>query len=1071
MKRLTPRSLAVLILVPLALTFAQLGLAKEPQKEEKQESGALPSSWTKALHWRSIGPANMGGRIVALAVNPKDSSNWWVATASGGLLKTINNGVTFEHQFDKEATVSIGDVAVSESHPNILWVGTGEANPRNSVSWGDGVYKSEDGGKTWTNMGLRNCFQVGRIAIHPTNPNIVYVGALGRLWGENEERGLYKTMDGGKSWKRILYVDQKTGIIDIQLKPGDPDTFLVASYERQRDGYDVNAPAKKVAPGSLLWKTTDGGDSFKKIRKGLPPSLLGRIGLCYYEKNPEVVYALVECEEIGKAPANAAYMGVELQNSRGGAVLSRVIPGGAAAKAGLKSGDKILEAEGKAIRGSRDLSTLIQRHLAGDTVPLKVLRGKKRIAVSLTFGARPRSPNRNPRQRQRKPFETSLGGQRANIQNAQGKDGWKYGGLYRSADGGESWTRINSINPRPMYFSQVRVDPSNEKYLYVLGVSTSFSKDGGKTFQSSRGIHPDSHALWINPKDGRHMILGTDGGHYVTYDRMARWDHFNHSAIGQFYKVAVDSNKNYKVYGGLQDNGSWGGPNRSSGAGPINSDWFRVYGGDGFVCQVDPKDPNLIYYESQNGGLGRIHLKTGKRASIKPRAPRGQRPYRFNWNTPFILSNFNSKVYYTAGNYVFRSVNKGDRLQKISPEISATRRGSATALAESSQDENVLYVGTDDGALWVTKNGGRNWTSLIKDPRGPKKTKKKKKLYFIADGSSETAKVNQGSSLDDLLPGRRWVNNIECSQLEAGRAYVVFDGHRSNDDEIYIFVTDDYGQSWRSLRGNLPKSAGTARVIREDLVNPNVLYLGCEFSAWVSIDRGETWTKFNANLPTVAVHDFALHPSSGEIVAATHGRSLWICDVSGLRQLSAKTVKSGSHLYKIQDRIVWRFQPTRGATNRRFVGENPKPGAAIYYSHSAPVKSAEIRVLAQNGALLYKTKAKKAEGFHRFQWAMRRGPTRASIERRYARQLREMAPKDREQAINRMLRGRGVPVNPGTYVVELIVDGQSQKQTLKIERDPETESDAWMVDEEWSRFLKESEEEDDDTYGEGEEKD
>lgn len=1005
----------------------------------------------------------MGGRIVALAVNPKDSSNWWVATASGGLLKTVNNGVSFEHQFDKEATVSIGDVAVSESNPNILWVGTGEANPRNSVSWGDGVYKSVDGGKTWTNMGLEKCFQVGRIAIHPTNPNIVYVGALGRLWGENEERGLYKTVDGGKTWTRILYIDKKTGIIDIQLKPGEPDTFLVASYERQRDGYDVNAPVKKVAPGSLLWKTTNGGKTFHTVRRGLPPSLLGRIGLCYYEKDPNVVYALVECEDIGKAPGNAAYMGVEGQNARGGAVLSRVVPGGSAAKAGLKDGDKVIEAEGKPIRNFRDLQNLIRKHLSGETIPLKVLRGKKKIDVSLTFGSRPKTPNRNPRARQRKPFETSLGGQRANIQSAQGKDGWKYGGLYRSGDGGETWKRINSINPRPMYFSQVRVDPKNEKFIYVLGVSIALSKDGGKSFQTSRGIHPDAHALWINPKDGRHMILGTDGGHYVTYDRMKRWDHYNHSAIGQFYKVAVDSNKNYKVYGGLQDNGSWGGPNRVSGAGPINSDWFRVYGGDGFVCRVDAKDPNLIYYESQNGGLGRIHLKTGKRSSIRPRAPRGQPRYRFNWNTPFILSHFNSKVYYTAGNYVFRSLNKGDRLQKISPEITATKRGSATALAESSQDENVLYVGTDDGALWVTKDGGRNWTSLISKPYG--KAKKRPKLYYVDDGSKtkKTELVN-ATKLDALLPGRRWVNFIECSNLEAGRAYVVFDGHRNNDDEAYIFVTDDYGQSWRSIRANLPKSAGTTRVIREDLINPNVLYLGCEFSAWVSIDRGESWTKFNSNLPTVAIHDFALHPSSGEIVAATHGRSLWICDVSGLRQLAKEKVKAGSHLYKVQDRIVWRYGVTRGATNRRFVGENPKPGAAIYYSHSGAVKRAEITVRALDGKVIYKGKAKKTAGFHKLQWNMRRGPTKASIERRYARQLRELDPKARADALARLMRGRGVPVNPGSYVVELTVDGQTQKQSLKISRDPETKNDAWMVQEEWSRFLQESEEEDDDTF-------
>ena len=501
------------------------------------------------------------------------------------------------------------------------------------------------------------------------------------------------------------------------------------------------------------------------------------------------------------------------------------------------------------------------------------------------------------------------------MQNQQGPDSYQYGGVYRSADGGESWVRVNSVNPRPMYFSQIRVDPSDDRFVYVLGIRMYRSSDGGKKFAAGGdgGVHPDQHTLWINPRDGRHLLIGTDGGSYVTYDRADKWDYLNTRAVGQFYHVAVDTRKPYRVYGGMQDNGSWGGPSHTlDGQGPINSDWVMVQGGDGFVCRVDPNDPDIVYSESQEGNMVCSNLRTGARASIKPRSAQvpgpggravgGQAPYRFNWNTPFILSSHNPSIVYSGGNFVFRSYKRGDEPKAISPELTRSGKGSASALAESPRNPDELWAGTDDGNLWVTRDGGAKWENII-------------------------AKVG--------LPKRYWVATIEPSRHVAGRCYVCFDAHRSDDDEPYVYVTEDYGQTWKAIRGNLP--TGSSRCLREDLFNPDVLYLGTEFAAWASIDRGLSWTKINNNLPTVAIHELALHPTAGDMVAATHGRSLWVLDVTPLRQLKPAMVKAPATLLAPNTAVRWRREPTRGTTYgmgaRDYFGENPPAGSLqIFYA-------------------------------------------------------------------------------------------------------------------------------------------
>ncbi|MBI1903244.1 MAG: PDZ domain-containing protein, partial [Planctomycetia bacterium] len=879
--------------------------ARTPAAEQKPI--VLPAEWMKTLAWRAIGPANMGGRIVDFAVYEADPSIFWVATASGGLLKTTNNGTTFEHQFDKQATVSLGAVAVAPSDASIVWVGTGEYNPRNSVSYGDGVYKSTDGGKSWKNMGLKKSFQIGDIVIHPKDPNIVYVGALGRLYGNNEERGVFKTTNGGETWEKVLFIDDKTGIIDVRMSPADPEILIAAAWERQRDGFDswpgsevpvpdgYNGydPIKKWGPGSGLYKTADGGKTWKKLTEGLPTSNTGRIGLDWYRKDPNVVFAVIDCEDTGKGPApinvflgavgkdvdgkailtqvvpaspadkagmkvgdvisavgekaisgfdqvldelrgkrpgqkvkittlrgeekqeleialsgrpgqggvaagggvwlgaagenregkafitflmqggpaatagiqegdaivsvegkplddysqlteqlrsrqagdkvklviargeekkevtvtleerpsfgrggggfgrfgggsqSDVYLGIQGEDAEGGARLTVITPDGPAEKANLEVGDIVKAIDGKAIAGYEALTDEIRSHRAGDAIKLTIVRGGETKEMAATLATRAGASRTRP-------YGFQYGGQSPNVQDQQGAKGHLYGGIYKSTDCGETWTRINSLNPRPMYFSNVKVDPSDDNYVFLLGISQHRSKDGGATFDADFGrqVHADGHAIWVDPRDGRHILIGTDGGTYVTYDRGANWDHLNHMAIGQFYHVAISQKQPYRVVGGLQDNGSWLGPTLAqNGGGPINEDWISVGGGDGFMCRVDPDEPDLVYYTSQDGNMGRRNLRTGEQASIRPQRVRGAPAYRFNWNTPYILSGRNSRILYAAGNCVFRSLNRGDDLQAISPEITLTKRGSATALAESPTNPDLLYVGTDDGGL------------------------------------------------------------------------------------------------------------------------------------------------------------------------------------------------------------------------------------------------------------------------------------------------------------------------------------------------------------------------------------
>jgi photosystem II stability/assembly factor-like uncharacterized protein len=677
-------------------------------------------------------------------------------------------------------------------------------------------------------------------------------------------------------------------------------------------------------------------------------------------------------------------MGITGQDRQPGAELMWIVQGGPADKAGLKPGDVITGIDDKVVRSYRDLTELIRGHRGGDRIKVTRKRENDTKVIELTLGTRG-GPGAPPGRGADRPYGSNLGGQRENAQADQGNDGFQYGGVYKSTDAGETWTRINSLNPRPMYFSQIRVDPSDGNNIYVLGIALYRSNNGGETFRSDagKGAHADHHALWIDHKDGRHMILGNDGGVYVSYDRASKWDHLNTTAIGQFYHVAVDSRALYRAYGGLQDNGTWGGPTRTRSApGPINEDWIHIAGGDGFGCQVDPNDPDLLYFTAQWGNLGRRNLRTREMVRFKPQAPRGSPEYRFNWNTPFLVSAHDSRIFYTAGNLVFKSTERGRDLRPISQDITATAKGCATALAESPKNASLLYAGTDDGYLWVTHDGGKKWTNI-------------------------TANVG--------LPGLRHVSSIEASRVAEGRVYVVFDAHRSDDDRPYVYVSEDYGDSWKPLHGDLPKW-GTTRVLREDIVTPNLLYLGTEFFAYCSLDRGQSWMKLNNNLPTVAIHEFAQHPTAGEIVVATHGRSLWVLDVTALRQLTPTIQTEPVTLLRPAAIVRWLADPSRGRTNRRFVGENPEPGAGLFFVLSKKAEKVGLKIVDGTGKVVRELDAPKTPGLHRVHWDLTVPANEKPM------------PGDPPPA--------GKPVAAGTYKVVLTVDGTERTQFLKIDNDP-----------------------------------
>ena len=792
------------------------------------------------LEWRNIGPANMGGRINDFAVVEADPNIVFAATASAGVWRTTNNGVTWEPVFDEQPVSSIGDIAVAPSDPSIVWVGSGESNNRQSSSWGNGVYKSTDGGDSWTNVGLEDTLHIGRIVIHPTNPEVVYVAATGHLWGPNDDRGLYKTTDGGQTWTNTLFIDRDTGMTDVAMDPVSPGTLYAASYQRRRTAFGFSGGG----PGSGIYKTTNGGESWRRLTDGLPDGITGRVGLDIYRSDPRIVYAVV--------------------------------------------------------------------------------------------------------------------------QNANG-------GMFRSDDRGESWTRMSDTNPRPMYYSQIRIDPLNDQRIWAAGARMFYSQDGGKTFVDDwvQTIHGDFHALWINPADSNHMLAGSDGGVHYSYDRGRTWDFVNTMALGQFYEIGYDMETPYNIYGGLQDNGSWGGPVRTLyRRGITNEDWFRVGGGDGFYTQVDPNDPTTIYVESQNGNVSRLNLETSERKSIRPEPEDESERYRFDWNSPILISPHNSQTIYYGGNRLFKSTDRGDTWTRtddltreqdrdempimgveVTDDTPSRHDGISTfgqiiSISESPRREGVLYVGTDDGNVQVSQDGGTSW--------------------------QEVAGLIPG------LPEGTYVSRVQASYHADTRVYATMDGHRSDDYSVYVYVSEDSGDSWRSLASNIP-DGHTMNVIREHPRNENLLVLGGEFGAYITINRGGEWHQIKGAVPTVPVDDIAIHSRDNDLILGTHGRSIWVLDdMTPLEKLSEGVLASDLHLFDVRDAVGYRINNHKGNTGHKmFIAPNPPEGALIHYFLNDEVDgedAVEVTIRDGAGEVIRTFDGSGSVGLNRVNWDLRHEP-------------------------------------------------------------------------------------------------
>ncbi len=858
-----------------------------------------------SLAWRSIGPANMGGRVAAIALTPGSTTEFYVGYATGGLFKTDNMGTTFSEVFRDQETSSIGAVAVAnvpadwpgwdataatgdttkvEDRPEkgigrVVWVGTGEGNGRNSSSWGHGVYRSADGGGSFEYVGLAETRNIPRLAVDPRNPDVCYVAAMGHLWGSNPERGIYKTSDGGKTWQHILKVDDEVGACDVVLAPGNPDRVFAALYRARRTPWSFAG----ISDQAGIWRSDDGGATWTRLTSGLPERT-GRIGLAIYPGDPAIMYATIESDQGG-----------------------------------------------------------IGRDAWDDRSPA--------------------------------------------------------GGLFRSDDGGDTWRRVNELNFRPFYFSRVAVDPKNPERVYMPGWDVAVSDDGGKSFRrdGSVEVHVDNHAIVVCPEDPNLILVGNDGGLYISHDATKTWDLLNNLAVGQFYHVDVDTSTPFRVGGGLQDNGSWIGPSAvkfksGSAAKPfiLKEDWTAVYGGDGFAVTFDPTDKNIIYATSQDGNLGRVDLRTMLTRPLKPAADEGQTKLRWNWDAPFLVSVHDPTVLYHAGNKVFKLTDRGDFWYAISGDLTrqettkimtegsaAEAYGTLTALAESPVQQGVLWAGSDDGMVHVTFDDGAHWRDVT-----PKQV------------------------------GGLYIAGLEASSHHKDTAYCAVDGHRSDDFAPRILMTENGGGKWRDITGDLP-AGSPVRVVREDPDNPQVLYCGTENAAYVTFDRGKQWLKPGGkSLPTVPVYDLKIQLPTHSLVAATHGRSLWIMDgIAAFAELP-RVADEPLHLFPVPAATphVYGFRGY-GSGNRVFRGGPGPDGAVItYWLRDLPEGGVDIVIKDAEGQMVRKLKGAGRPGLNRLTWDLQADP-----------KIRFADPR----------QNGPVFVDPGTYTVN-ISSGEEKAETTVI---------------------------------------
>ena len=864
------------------------------------------------FRWRSIGPVNMGGRVVDIEAVESDFRRVFLASASGGVFRSDNAGTTWTPIFDHYPSLSIGDIALFQPDPDIVWVGTGEANNRNSVGWGDGIWKSTDGGRSFTHMGLRTTQQIAKVVTHPTDPDVVWVAAIGALWGYSGDRGLFKTTDGGRSWVKLaggLPDDGRHGATDLVIDPANPEVLYVAFYHRIRRPWTFHSGG----PLGGIFKSTDGGRSWRKLTIGLPPGETGRIGLAVARGNPRVVMALIEAER------------------------------------------------------TDDLS-------------------------------RPGT------------------------------------GLYRSEDGGESWRYVNTYNNRPFYYSKVRINPLDDQRVYVLTTRFMVSEDGGRTLvngSADEEVHGDFHALWLDPTHADRYYIGMDKGSGLTHDHGRNFLFFDNLAISQYYRLGVDMRDPYYVYGGHQDNGTWGGPSFSRDTrGILTDDNWKVHWGDGMDIQVDPTDWRRVYSTAENGKFRRYDALTRREVQAAPTARNvtnwaevvspdtARSRIRFNWAAPLVLSPHDSRVLYLGGNHLFRTADGGVTWAAISPDLStrdsakivmgrsggltldnsgAEFHGSATSVAESPVVPGVIWVGTDDGNLQLTRDGGRTWANTRSAIRG--------------------------------VPAATWVGRVEASRFDAGTAYVAFDGHRDDNFTPWIFRTTDFGATWENITANIP-AGHVVHLVREDTRNPDLLFAGTEFALYASLDRGKSWHRFNNNLPNVNIQDLLIHPREQDLIAGTHGRGIWILDdISPLQQLTPGVRARAVHLFDQRVATIWE-NLSRGGQRGHFWfgGENPRsfqPGGTLprsahqnfalvsYWVGAAPPAAVELEISTLDGSRGHRVTLPGRAGIHRYEWDLRFDPPAGSP-----------------------ATARGPAAGPGSYRVTLRTGDQASTTILTVRADP-----------------------------------
>lgn len=818
-----------------AATPAEARLAGFEQRQQR-----IQQSIVNAIPFRNVGPTVMSGRVTDLAVNPANPNEFYVAYASGGLWHTTSNGTDFEPLFDHEAAMTIGDIAVNWD-AGIIWVGTGENNSSRSSYAGTGLYKSSDGGQTWAHIGLPESHHIGRIVLHPTDPNTAWVAVLGHLYSPNRERGVYKTTDGGDSWKHTLFVHEDAGAVDLLVDPQNSNVLYAALWERTRRGWDFT----ESGVDSGIYRSEDGGETWSKLTteaSGFPTGQgVGRIGLAQYRTaDQDILYAILDNQDRRPSPVAEPSDDLSKEDLR----------------------DMTAEA----------FLALDEAQIAGY---LKRNRFPKKYSVAFVkAGVKAGTLQPND-------LVTYLEDANALLFDTPviGLE------VYRSTDGGQTWQKThkdyidNVYNSYGYYFGQIRVAAYDPDKVYIMGVPILRSDDGGATFKSINGdnVHVDHHALWVNPDLPGHLINGNDGGVNISYDDGQTWFKCNSPAVGQFYAVNVDMAEPYNVYGGFQDNGVWVGPStyragtewHSTGEYPYRG----LLGGDGMQVAIDSRDNNTVYTGFQFGYYYRINKATGQRKFIRPQHELGERPLRFNWQSPIHLSQHNQDILYFGANKVFRSLNQGEDLKAISDDLTRGGQmgdvpyGTLSSIHESSLQFGLIYVGSDDGLVHVSRDGGLNWVR-------------------ISDGLPETLKYH-------------WVSRVQASQHAVERVYLALNGYRFDDFGAYLFVSEDYGATWTAIGKDLP--AEPINVVREDPENPNLLYVGTDHGLYVSLDRGATFMAMNNGLPAVAVHDLVIHPRDKDLVVGTHGRSIYIADVSHLQALTKEVMAQPLHAFEVRE--------------------------------------------------------------------------------------------------------------------------------------------------------------------------